>query len=225
MTDSNLESDQALGNDGTANSTASQGSGDKQTSTFDEAKLLERVGVLIENKLQSQKDRRFDKIEKFQTEYQPVLDKVKGMLTPEQLATLQKDLEWDEMKRRTGLTQPAQAQQTGSPQPVTDEVSKVVSALNLDVNDAEVSQYVREHGADILGLAQIAIRKSKQPTPSPSDAPAMVGGGVAPDTAAILSASYVKQIKELRGNKQAILALQEEFKKKGFDPGTVDFRV
>ena len=119
MTDTNLESGQNLQDGGTANSAHSQAPGDKPTSTFDEAKLLERIGALVKDEVgkavQSSKDRRFDKIEKTLSDYQPVLEKVKERLSPEDFATLQRDLEWEEMKRRTGLlTSTSPTEQVGN---------------------------------------------------------------------------------------------------------------
>ena len=177
MTDTTMESGQGSG---TANSAPT---GDKPTSQLDEAKLLERIGSLVEStiekKLQSQKDRRFDKIEKTLGDFQPVLEKVKDLLTPEQLEKVQRDLEWEEMKRRTGLTPTSPTPQVGDQRAAAVKPkSDIVKELGLDENDPEVAAVLRE-GADPLKLAKVAINMAKKPTPSPSGAPAL-GSAPAP---------------------------------------------
>ena len=214
MTDTNLESGQTSG---TANSAQP---GDKPTSSFDEAKLLERIGSLvettIEKKLQSQKDRRFDKIEKTLGDFQPVLEKVKDLLTPEQLEKVQRDLEWDEMRRRTGLLPTSQTSQVGSPQAAAVESkSDIVKELGLDENDPEVAAVLRE-GADPLKLAKVAINMAKKPTPSPSGVPSMVTPPAPPvDEQAALMTAYQKEVAGLRGNVLAVSQLQAKYRQKG----------
>ena len=213
MTDTTMESGQGSG---TANSAPT---GDKPTSQLDEAKLLERIRSLVEStiekKLQSQKDRRFDKIEKTLGDFQPVLEKVKDLLTPEQLEKVQRDLEWDEMKRRTGLSQTGQEQRGGSPQPAAVENS-AVKALGLDENDPDVAAILRE-GGDTLRLAQVAIARASKPTPSPASAPAM---GTPPPPSDKSPEQVMKEYQgELakipRGNILAVSELQSRYRKLG----------
>ena len=214
MTDTNLESGQT---DGTANSAQT---GDKPTSSFDEAKLLERIGSLvettIEKKLQSQKDRRFDKIEKTLGDFQPVLEKVKDLLTPEQLEKVQRDLEWDEMRRRTGLLPTSQTSQVGNQQAAAVESkSDIAKELGLDENDPEVAAILRE-GADPLKLAKVAIGRANKPTPSPTGAPGMVTPTAPPvDDQAALAAAYQKEVAGLRGNVFAVSQVQAKYRQKG----------
>ena len=214
MTDTNLESGQA---GGIANSAQA---GDKPTSPFDEAKLLERIGSLvettIEKKLQSQKDRRFDKIEKTLGDFQPVLEKVKDLLTPEQLEKVQRDLEWEEMKRRTGLTPTSPTPQVGDQRAAAVEPkSDIAKELGLDENDPEVAAVLRE-GADPLKLAKVAIAKANKPTPSPTGAPGMVTPPAAPvDDQAALMTAYQKEVAGLRGNVLAVSQLQAKYRQKG----------
>ena len=214
MTDTNLESGQTSG---IANSAQT---GDKPTSPFDEAKLLERIGSLvettIEKKLQSQKDRRFDKIEKTLGDFQPVLEKVKDLLTPEQLEKVQRDLEWEEMKRRTGLTPTSPNPQVGDQRAAAVEPkSDIAKELGLDENDPEVAAVLRE-GADPLKLARVAIAKANKPTPSPTGAPGMVTPPAAPvDDQAALMTAYQKEMAGLRGNVLAVSQLQAKYRQKG----------
>ena len=222
MTDTNLESGQNLQDGGTANSAHSQAPGDKPTSTFDEAKLLERIGALVKDEVgkavQSSKDRRFDKIEKTLSDYQPVLEKVKERLSPEDFATLQRDLEWEEMKRRTGLlTSTSPTEQVGNQQATAAQPkSDVVKELGLDENDPDVARVLRESGPDPLRLAKVAVSKAKAPAPDPSGAPAM-GTPPAPPTDGqeALAAAYSKEVASLRGNVLAVSQLQAKYRQKG----------
>ena len=222
MTDTNLESGQNLQDGGTANSAHSQAPGDKPTSTFDEAKLLERIGALVKDEVgkavQSSKDRRFDKIEKTLSDYQPVLEKVKERLSPEDFATLQRDLEWEEMKRRTGLlTSTSPTEQVGNQQATAAQPkSDVVKELGLDENDPDVAKVLRESGPDPLKLAKVAVSKAKTPAPDPSGAPAM-GTPPAPpaDGQEALAAAYSKEVASLRGNVLAVSQLQAKYRQKG----------
>ena len=222
MTDTNLESGQNLQDGGTANSAHSQAPGDKPTSTFDEAKLLERIGALVKDEVgkavQSSKDRRFDKIEKTLSDYQPVLEKVKERLSPEDFATLQRDLEWEEMKRRTGLlTSTSPTEQVGNQQVTAAQPkSDVVKELGLDENDPDVARVLRESGPDPLKLAKVAVSKAKTPAPDPSGAPAM-GTPPAPpaDGQEALAAAYSKEVASLRGNVLAVSQLQAKYRQKG----------
>ncbi len=222
MTDTNLESGQNLQDGGTANSAHSQAPGDKPTSTFDEAKLLERIGALVKDEVgkavQSSKDRRFDKIEKTLSDYQPVLEKVKERLSPEDFATLQRDLEWEEMKRRTGLlTSTSPTEQVGNQQATAAQPkSDVVKELGLDENDPDVARVLRESGPDPLKLAKVAVSKAKTPAPDPSGAPAM-GTPPAPPTDGqeALAAAYSKEVASLRGNVLAVSQLQAKYRQKG----------
>ena len=222
MTDTNLESGQNLQDGGTANSAHSQAPGDKPTSTFDEAKLLERIGALVKDEVgkavQSSKDRRFDKIEKTLSDYQPVLEKVKERLSPEDFATLQRDLEWEEMKRRTGLlTSTSPTEQVGNQQATAAQPkSDVVKELGLDENDPDVARVLRESGPDPLKLAKVAVSKAKTPAPDPSGAPAMGTPPALPtDGQEALAAAYSKEVASLRGNVLAVSQLQAKYRQKG----------
>ena len=222
MTDTNLESGQNLQDGGTANSAHSQAPGDKPTSTFDEAKLLERIGALVKDEVgkavQSSKDRRFDKIEKTLSDYQPVLEKVKERLSPEDFATLQRDLEWEEMKRRTGLlTSTSPTEQVGNQQATAAQPkSDVVKELGLDENDPDVAKVLRESGPDPLKLAKVAVSKAKTPAPDPSGAPAMGTPPALPtDGQEALAAAYSKEVASLRGNVLAVSQLQAKYRQKG----------
>ena len=225
MTDTNLESGQNLQDGGTANSAHSQAPGDKPTSTFDEAKLLERIGALVKDEVgkavQSSKDRRFDKIEKTLSDYQPVLEKVKERLSPEDFATLQRDLEWEEMKRRTGLlTSTSPTEQVGNQQATAAQPkSDVVKELGLDENDPDVAKVLRESGPDPLKLAKVAINRAKTPTPDPTSAPAM---GSAP--VASISAEKIEQLaaernqlyREPSKNRARIQAIEKQLRDANF---------
>lgn len=200
---------------------ASQKEGDKPTSPFDAEKLLAQVGTLVEQsvekKLQSMKDRRFDTMEKFQKEYQPVLDKVKDLIPPEQFAQIQKDMEFDEIKRRVlGDTPTSAPELIGNQQKVSavDNAAKVLDELKLDAKDAEVAKKLGEIGLENPKLREemaiFALQNRPQPTISPSQAAAIKGSVSAPDDIQ----SKLKQLRELQilpsKNKAAIEKLTAE---------------
>ena len=100
MAEENLESGQQAGSTSTTSSGASQTAGDEQISTLSAEQLLKVLEPLIERKVQSVKDRRFAEQEQFRSEFQPVLERFKDLVSPEQLKEIQKDLEFEDLKRR-----------------------------------------------------------------------------------------------------------------------------
>src|SRR3990167_7012797 len=140
MAKENLESDQQAGSGGTTTSTASQNAGDKQASTFNAEELLKVLEPLIERKVQSVKDRRFAEQEQFRSEFQPLLERFKDLVSPEKLKEIQKELEFEDLKRRvygekptSGIVSVGSTEQTPAVNPV-----EVIKEYGLDLKDPQV---------------------------------------------------------------------------------------
>jgi len=162
------------GSAGSPNPSASQGSGVQPTSGFD-AKALQEIEHLIERKVQSVKDRRFDEQGKRLGEVESVLERVKGLIPDKEFKELKKDLEFEDLKRRV-YGDPQDAPQSGKLQErVAVDAQKVIEEFGLDVNDAKVRLELLSKSYKTAEEAEVAAAKfikaqSKQPTPSDADA-------------------------------------------------------
>lgn len=164
---------------------SSSATGVQQPSSFDTEALLKLVEPLIEKKLQSGKDRRIARLEKAVSEFQPVLEKFRGLVPDEKLSEIQKDLEFDELKRKvygdeTTREDPPARQQAETP--TAEMVKAIDEVLQLPANDPRVTDlkvrygndpaaYMKE-GAKLLG--QIGLQREPTPAEVPSTTPGAV---------------------------------------------------
>jgi len=189
MADENLESGQVEGNEGVTNPPVSQTPGDKPPSTFDADKLLDQLRVTIVEEVgravQSTKDKRFSEIEKTLGNFQPVLERFKDIVSPEQLQQVQRDLEWEEVKRRvfeqTG--EPASAGNTAQA-PAVDTAKVIRESGLLDMNDPKVALLASKRFATETEVyAEIAKHlQAQRNAPSPTAAQQLADTGGSPQS-------------------------------------------
>lgn len=184
MTEENLESSQAAGSEGTTNSVASQGSGVEQSSTFDANQLLERLvpalEPLIDKKIQSLKDRRLtDFGEELKSEFSPVLERFKDLVSPEKLEQIKKDLEFEELKRRVYGEEKRtdEKSQAGNLHSLAGELAQVVAENKLNADDPKVNALLQKYKDNPLKaaveLTRYATEIASAPPPDPSASPSM----------------------------------------------------
>lgn len=173
--------------EGTPNPPSSEGSpdGGQRPSQIDTAELLKLIEPLIDKKMQSTKDRRIAKLEQTVSSFAPVLEKFKGLVPDEKLDQIQRDLEFDDLKRRV-YGEPSSEETPARQQaetPADDVVSAIDEVLQLPANDPRVTDlklrfgkdpaaYMRE-GAKLLG--QIGVQRE----PTPAEVPPTTPGAVA----------------------------------------------
>lgn len=189
MTPEQLESNSQQGAQGQPTPDAS-GAGGSSTSTSDD--LFARYGEQFrkiareeaERAAQSTKDKRLGQIEKQLTDFAPILERVATLtnMSPEQKAQIQRDLEWDEMRKRV-LYQDTGGNAAAPQSPSkTDPSLEVIKALDLDDNDPQVVAAVRDNENPVklaVALANLKLSRASQPQPTPASiaAPASGSGG------------------------------------------------
>ena len=170
MTDETMESSSVSGSMETPNPAASK-QDDKPTSAFDADQLLKQVEVLIEKKVQSVKDRRFDEMDKRLGGAEAVLERVKDLIPAEKFNELKKDLEFEDLKRRVYGDEPKPVAVASA----AIDVAKVASEYGLKADDPEFvaafssRKYTDEKDAR-LDLVTFAYKQATKPQPSDADA-------------------------------------------------------
>jgi len=231
MTDEILESGQGEGSEGTTNSNASQSTGDKRPSQFSAEELLKQLEPLIERKVQSVKDRRFDEQGKRLDElsqFQPVLERFRDLVSPEQLKEIQKDLEFEDLKRRVyGDGQPSAEQSTGNTPPPAVNAAKTFVELGLDVTDPVVAvelqkSYANENDA-IAAAWKLSKKLASSPAPTQAQGAALQGGTPAEKDVEALTAEYQTEMANAQGNPSLARSIKAEYAKKGVPVDAVVF--
>jgi len=218
------------------------GSGDSSTSESDaivskiRSALLEDLKPVIkemaEKQAQSVKDKRISQIEKKIGRLGLLAElEEQGATIPD---NLKQEMRFRDLEER--LTQPAQPAQSvdnglsTQKQAVTDAIAELTK-YGLDSNDAGFIELLRGKYANRaefdLKVQRFVVGKLAPPKPAnPADivqSPVTAGAtGKNPDA---LKSEYIKEMQANRGNKAAIKALQEKYKRQGFDPGSVGFNV
>lgn len=241
MTD-NLESDLAEGSAGQPNPAASQGNGDKPTSSFNASKLPEQLESLVtkavEKAVQSTKDRRFSNIEKQLDDFKPVLEQVKSILTPEQLRQfneIQKDAEFEQLKKMVYGNPSTSTSESGNQGRAANSEAQGVllqvvdELLDLPANDSRVTQIKLDHGNDINAYKE-AAKKLKQSletgTPTPAEQPLPTGSAPRPPSVEENMNKYINEMKDARGKgNQFGNAIKEKYRKLGVPVDEITFRV
>lgn len=101
------------------------------------------------------------------------------------------------------------------------EAMSIVGDAGLDPTDAEVVKLMVAK-ASAVDYYKLANRKLKAPAPEGAGAPPMRPEGVPQQDLDALKNSYVEELNKNRGNKTAILAIQDKFQKKGLDTSRID---
>ena len=183
------------------------------------AQKLER----LERMAQSDKDRAVTKTNKRLDELQENLTRVEELLThglslaqAVETAQYEKDIEEIRNAYKSGSLPASRGNGTGK----SEEVLKVITQYGLDPNSAEGIELLQTGDPDKAELAILRKRKA-----SIGAAQTLVGEPPKPADNESLKREYIKQLQANRGNRNAIKAIQDEFRQKGFDPGSVGFSV
>ena len=223
------------------------GSGDSPTSTDAEAlvsrlveSLTPKIEEAIERKVKSAQDKRLSKVDEAERIRKALRGRADLLAELESSGVeISKELR-NEMRIRDleeqlaqQVVQPTQVRDDGSSgqkAAVTEAIAEL-SKYGLDSNDAGFIELLRGKYANRaefdLKVQRFVVGKLAPPKPAnPADivqSPVTAGAtGKNPDA---LKSEYIKEMQANRGNKAAIKALQEKYKRQGFDPGSVGFNV
>lgn len=159
----------------------------------------------------------------------PLLDYAKYLpnVSEEEIAEARRKAALDEfIAEKYGQNQPAPS----SPAQVTPPAAQVdaqsiVTALQLNANDPDVAKIVVEKtGPELIAaLANVAVAKKLQPSPTPAQGAAPVGGVPPQETLDSLAAEYTKEVQANFGKREVIKAIQARYKAKGLDVTKIGF--
>jgi hypothetical protein len=191
MNDKALDSDLDVGDGSPAGSDSAQGDKQSLGTQGDLLKRLEKLEKELEvtrRTAQGDKDRAVRKLSEELESYKPVLERVKKLtkMSDEDAAALERELEYDELKRRVfGNNAPRTDVDTSSAKvsaPLADTIAEVVNGFGLKLDEPDVAEVIAQGGN--LGtittalLRVVDVRKSR-PKPNPA-AVAMPTGEGAP---------------------------------------------
>jgi len=217
MTTEIQESIPAEGSAGSPNPSASQGSGVQPTSGLDADQLLKLVEPLIEKKVQSVKDRRFDEQEKRIGAAESVLERVKDLIPEKDFKELKKDLRIEELERRVYGDAPTGAPAAAPQTSAATDMQKVIQELQLDANDPSVAKVLRETSDPVRLAMQLGQLKGAKVAsqPDPSLAPTVNGTNTTP-SGSEFQAAYLKEMNDARGKGYAVgNAIKAKYREKG----------
>jgi hypothetical protein len=196
----NAESSQNEGSGDNANSSASQNSGGQQTSHSGANQMPEQLESLVQQTvvkvlndpkvLQSLKDKTLSdkRIAKTVNDLQHVLERFKGRIPDDQLADIQRDLEWDEVKRRVlGGESTSDDSEAGNQQSsAANDFAKVIDdVLQLPANDSRVTDLKLKFGDDPKAYLSESLklfgRLAAQEESTPAEQPIPRGGAIQKD--------------------------------------------
>lgn len=178
----NVESGQTEGIEEAPTSSNSNGGGDKQTSQLDAEQLWKAVEPFIEKKLQSTKDRRIAQLERTVNEFQPILERFKGIVPDAKLAEIQRDLEFEDIKRRVYGEEQSSGSAAGNQQnnAAVDLAAVVDEVLGLPANDSRVTdlklKYANNPKEYLSQSLQLLAKLGDQRESTPAEQPIVSGG-------------------------------------------------
>jgi hypothetical protein len=174
----------------------------QDASVQDDAALRKLVTEIVRSTVDSLKDKRFDKYDKLAAklgDFEPVLEKVRalGKVSPEDLASIQRDLEFDEMKRRVlgeSKTQTGESAVGGSRDEIAAEATlKIAKKFGFDLSDPDVTRIVRDNDniEDIAyELASLKEKRANKSIPTEASVASPTGGSGSPETLDALLADF-----------------------------------
>jgi len=180
--------------------------------------------------LQSRQDKSTNEVQRFMEEVKGQMAKGLSLDEAEQAVHAnRKAAEKDELlyqiATKLGIGNSPQSV-TGNNLKAADEAQSVFSEYNVDPNDPEAIPLLDLRGTDLVkAVSKLAIKRAKQSTPDSSEAVSMTGSAPKPANEKQLRENYIKEIEAKRGNKAEIKAIQDKYRKLGFDTGSVGFGV
>jgi hypothetical protein len=176
------DSSQPEGIAGQPNPDNSQTPGVQPNSQLDAESLWKALKPLVERDFQSGKDKAIAKLEERMSGYQPVLDRLKGIVSDEELAKITRDLEFEDLKERVYGNQRSTDQQPGTraDNGATDMATVVDEVFGLPDNDPRVTdlklQYKNDPKGYLSAAIQLAAKISSQKESTPAEQPMQPGG-------------------------------------------------
>jgi len=180
--------------------------------------------------LQSRQDKSTNEVQRFMEDVKGQMAKGLSLDEAEQAVhanrkAAQKDDLLNQIAAKLGIGNSPQSV-TGNNRNTADEVAGVFSEYNVDLNDPEAVPLLELRGTDLVkAVSKLAIKRAKQSTPDSSEAVSIIGSAPKPANEKQLKENYIKEIEANRGNKAGIKAVQEKYRKMGFDTGSVGFGV
>jgi len=175
MSDEILESNSSDGSGGSPDQPVSSGENVQPTSSFNPDDLLKLLEPLIDKKVQSVKDRRIAELENTVKGIQPVLERFKGLVPDEKLREIQKDLEFEDLKRKVyGTEIPTSEPEIGTQKAnAAINVEPVIAEFGLDMTDPEVRQAFagKQFTSNVEVKAVIADLMKPKPQPTSAQTP------------------------------------------------------
>ncbi len=177
--------------------------------------------------LKGMKDRRFNQIQGTLDNLSPVLEKVKGMLTPEQQAQfsqIQRDAEFEDLKQRVygGSSTQTGAATGGTQSSAAVDVETTVKKLQFADNDPALAALRIKHAnnpTDFLNAAaELRINQLQTPSPTPATTLTQTGmpmNRLSEDQITEKSVQLEELYKNYSLNKPAIAALEKELEAAG----------
>jgi len=230
MTNQADSSQNGDGAEAQVNPPVSPAQGDKPNSSVTDEAIVERVlsdprlSEQIASAVQSQKDKRFDKLEKqaesFETQlarYNKLIDA--GASPAIALKALEEQHNTEAEQKSAGDAAPNV--------PVTDYVT-VLSSMGLTGNEPEVKEIMQDGGTFQEHVVKFAALKANPPASrgEPGEVPQGVGGGGAPLTDASgggspskdLAKQYQEELKGVRqGDVDAVIRIKQKYHKLGLN--------
>lgn len=207
------------------------GSGDQPTSSisaealaraFEDPNVQEVLDGLVERRVQSQKDRRFNKIERKQDDLESIVAefktwKDKNLSDEDALFRMKVD------RFMSQQNEAPQSQTPGKPTPAASaEATSIAQALGLDENAPEVVKAIRENPeplGQVLAMANLARSRQAQPNPAAVQSP---GGGAVVSSSDELAKQYLTEKANIRRGSQAaeqLMALKTRFRERARQMG------
>lgn len=233
MAETPLESDQPE-NQGLPIPEFSENGGSSTSSGADDivGKLLPQLEQLIEKKMQSQKDKRIDRIEKALGGRDKILAELEadGVNIPKEVRTQMQIRELqDQLAQRS--TQPAQPPvdgSTGQRAAVSDAIAEL-KKHELDTNDADFiallrGKYNNRAEFDLAVSRHVVKKLTPQKPANPADVvQSPASGGITEKSAEALTDEYKQKMRAARGNKSLLTSTREAYLQKGVKVWEIDF--
>lgn len=115
---------------------------------------------------------------------------------------------------------------TGNSAPVASDKASALQQYNLDANDPDVAEAIRgKDGSELkLAVLEVALKRATKPVADVSASPTIQRRPTPPAGVDALTADYQKEMIAARGNKTAIVATRDKYKKLGVPVESVVFQ-
>lgn len=180
--------------------------------------------------LQGRQDKEQNEVQRFMSEVKKrmasgmSLEDAEKSITAEQKAS-EKDELLFKIARKVGVLDEPSQNIAGNGVNVTIDRASTLQQYGLDANDSDVAEAIRGKSDLELKLAalEVAYKRATKPVADASASPAVNARPAPPANVESLTADYQKEMIAARGNKTAIIATREKYKKLGVPIESVVF--